>query len=343
MRKTARTLLKIEWESLLGFVQAAKFKDVGNSTWTEEGGQSVLLASPQQFANLLEAQAMQPGVGAELVDCLAGLPYVRLMDKEGKYLASSLDLPHRLASGHIAYNNALKRFRQQLQNEIEAVGLYQAVFSICPMSLLHGVFFSHFPVKDRITRTISGSIVGRGAVVAVMGMSVQDPVAADAETIEGLREHYAIGSGRPSTAGLGNIISHEAQYVCERIETKLSIDHRLIESYRLPREAERVMHLLALWKAAKLLNEPVRVRSGCDLMQIEVEALMGEEPQLEEVEAELKAGIAAAKRKGLLKEASELEFELPIALAKSDSVKKTKAKKAAAETQDVTADEEETV
>lgn len=317
MMDTSRTILKIQWESLLDFVQAAKFKDVGNSTWQEGGTQSVLLASPQCFANLLEDVAVLPETGAGLVSCLEGLPYVRLRDAEGQYLASSLNLPHRLASGHIAYSKHLKDFRKRLQSSIETVGIHQAVFSICPLSLLHGVFFSHFPGGDRITRAISGSIVGKNAVVATVGMAAKDPIAANAKHISALGDHYDLGKKKPSAVGLGNIISNEAQYVCEHIETKLNIDHRLIDSYSMPDEAKQVMHLLALWKAAKLLSEPVRVRSGCDLLGQDVEAVIGDIPQLGDVEKKLVKAIATAK--DLFIDPSELEFELPIVVDKSDT------------------------
>jgi CRISPR-associated protein Csb1 len=126
MIDTPRTILKIRWDSLLDFVQAAKFKDVGNSTWQESGTQSVLLASPQCFANLLEEVAVRPQPGAGLVPCLEELPYIRLVDAEDRYLASSLDLPHRLASGHIASSKHLKDFRKRLQDQIAKVGIHQA-------------------------------------------------------------------------------------------------------------------------------------------------------------------------------------------------------------------------
>ncbi|MFN9548155.1 MAG: type I-U CRISPR-associated RAMP protein Csb1/Cas7u, partial [Cyanobacteriota bacterium] len=109
--------LNLELTSLLPTFVPAGFVDVGHSVVRDAstGKNLVIVDSVQSLANHIEATLIkQPG---QVIDGLEAMPYVRLTitDPAGRTrTTSSLELPHRLASGWFCKAKELKRFQEDL-------------------------------------------------------------------------------------------------------------------------------------------------------------------------------------------------------------------------------------
>mgnify|MGYP002636701391 CR=1 FL=1 len=127
--------LNLSLRSLLPTFVPAGFVDVGHSVVRDAstGKKLVIVDSVQSIANHLEATLVaQPG---HVISGLEGLPYVRLMitDPNGRCRpTSSLELPHRLASGWFCRAKELKSFQEELSQRILDEGIAAATFRYCP-------------------------------------------------------------------------------------------------------------------------------------------------------------------------------------------------------------------
>jgi len=78
-----------------------------------------LASYPQATANLIEDSVWD---GAQQIPELEGLPFVDIYTESGQYVASTLDLPHRLGTGYLLKNKYTKldgqRFREGLRQRI---------------------------------------------------------------------------------------------------------------------------------------------------------------------------------------------------------------------------------
>ena len=103
--------------SVLPTFVPAGFVDVGHSTVRDarSGKTLVIVDSVQSIANHLEATIVaQPG---QVIAGLEAMPFLRLTitDPHGRTrVTSSLELPHRLASGWFCRSANLKPFQQEL-------------------------------------------------------------------------------------------------------------------------------------------------------------------------------------------------------------------------------------
>ena len=146
------------FESLLYTVKPPSFLDVGISQaylpW--ENRHDVLLNSPQATANQFEALIWDSANNC-LIPELKGLPYVEIINSlTGKFVASTLTLPHRIGTAYLARHKDAKlgegRFRDVLKERVKNEGIYSAVFSLDPMSIVLGCFLSHIQGSMRIPR-----------------------------------------------------------------------------------------------------------------------------------------------------------------------------------------------
>lgn len=271
-------VITVDFESALPTVKPPTFLDVGVSQaylpWEQR--LDVLLHTPQATANLIE-DIVWDAVKHELIPELKGLPFVDIYTKSGQYVASTLDLPHRLGTGYLLKNKHAKldgqRFREGLRQRIRDKGVYQAVFELCPMSIVLGSFYTHIAGVYRIPRVLSGEFVAENAISMPTGGAVHDPVSARGQGINS-KHIFAIEkkSGKdkevkkPSEAGLGNIVYVRESFKAQRYVGQFVIDTRLVDKSNLDDRAKHLVQVLSEYLVRRLLSEPVTLRTECYLM-----------------------------------------------------------------------------
>lgn len=274
---------------------------------TSEGMRRMLFVeSYQSIANRLEALAWDEGA-EDLVAPLRGLPYVRV-DIDERW-TDSIREAHRLNSAFIIgaleedlakrAGIDLKKGKRKAKREPEESGegdddgstgvdtrrLAAAVFYYDPNSVLHGVFLAKMVGLARLTRLLSGFIEASDASLAASGGVKNDRIDPSGKGFEG-----------GAVEGFGNIPFARNEYTAGKITAYFSFDNALLRSYGLPESANLLLRLLGLWKIAKFLSEPRRLRSNCDLAIREQPAGL---PELAEIEQELPGAIQACASEGL--------------------------------------------
>lgn len=295
-------VITVDFESALPTVKPPTFLDVGVSQaylpWEQR--LDVLLHTPQATANLIE-DSVWDAVKHELIPELKGLPFVDIYTESGQYVASTLDLPHRLGTGYLLKNKHAKldgqRFREGLRQRIRDRGVYQAVFELCPMSIVLGSFYTHIAGVYRIPRILSGEFVAENAISMPTGGAVHDPVSARGQGINS-SHIFAIEkkSGKdkavkkPSEAGLGNIVYVRESFKAQRYVGRFVIDTRLVDKSNLDDRAKHLVQVLSEYLLRRLLSEPVTLRTECYLM-LTKEASLRSLADLETLEKQVQQAI----------------------------------------------------
>lgn len=270
-------VITVNFESALPTVKPPTFLDVGVSQaylpWEQR--LDVLLHTPQATANLIEDMVWD-AVNHQLVPELQGLPFVDIYTESGEYVASTLDLPHRLGTGYLLKNKHAKldgqRFRESLRQRFRDNGIYQTVFKLCPMSIILGSFYTHIAGVYRIPRVLSGEFVAENAISMPTGGAVHDPISARGRGIN-IKHMFAIDKkgnkdksvAKPSEAGLGNIVYVRESFKAERYIGRFVIDTRLVDKSNLDNEAKNLIKVLSKYLVRRLLSEPVTLRTECYL------------------------------------------------------------------------------
>ncbi|MGB3138900.1 MAG: type I-U CRISPR-associated protein Cas7 [Nodosilinea sp.] len=297
-------VITVEFESALPTVKPPSFLDVGVSQaylpWEQR--LDVLLHTPQATANLMEA-SIWDAVNHQLIPELDDLPFVEIYTESGDYVASTLDLPHRLGTGYLLKNKHAKldgqRFREGLRQRIRDRGIYQSVFALCPMSIVLGSFYTHIAGVYKIPRVLSGEFVAENAVSMPTGGAVHDPVSARGLGVN-ISHMFAISRdrkgekdkavGKPSEAGLGNIVYVRESFKAERYVGRFVIDTRLVEKSNLDPKAKHLIQILSEYLIRRLLSETITLRTECYLTP-KSENAMQTLPEIEPLEAAVKSAI----------------------------------------------------
>lgn len=296
-------VITVEFDSALPTVKPPTFLDVGVSQaylpWAQR--QDVLLHTPQATANLIE-ESVWDAVNHQFISELEGLPFVEIYTESGQYVASTIDLPHRLGTGYLLKNKHAKldgqRFREGLRQRFRDRGVYQSVFALCPMSIVLGSFYTHIAGVYKIPRVLSGEFVAENAVSMPTGGAVHDPVSARGQGVN-IKHMFAIDKkgakdkavSKPSEAGLGNIVYVRESFKAERYVGRFVIDTRLVEKSNLDAEAKHLIQVLSEYLILRLLSEPVALRTECYLTPTDIKSLKPL-PKLDAVETDLKTAIA---------------------------------------------------
>jgi CRISPR-associated protein Csb1 len=245
-----------------------------------------IVDSAASMANHLETVCLRSPHDPELVDELQGLPYVRCVTDTGwpnvektvleggkkETVVTTFTEGHRLASTYFLAGKRLisrdgklevasQEFEKELQTEcrIKPLGkkshpgfdawweVFKRLFRYDPNSLVHGVLFPKWQVK--IPRVLTAHLEAKGARRV------------DRSGIKFDRLGKTV-SGQPIFA-LDDEVAHE-------IRATFVLDLALIRSFGhgekgLNNEQKQLLVALALWKIGRLLREPWRYRTGCDL------------------------------------------------------------------------------
>lgn len=242
--------------------QPTGFPDLGPAVFEGREGACLLVESPQSVANRLEATCWDEAERG-LIAPLRGLSYVRVVDGKGELVTSSVTESHRLNSPYILQEKS--RFFTDFQAEtagfakgaLDRGRLARTVLKYDANALVHGLFLAKKELAGgrlRLERALSGFVEAEGARVAASG---------------GVKKDEVNPSG-DAKKGFGHVPFQRDEYVADRITAYFNLDLAQIRGYRLPPEAERLLVGLALYKISAFLEQPMRLRTACDLEVVEV-------------------------------------------------------------------------
>ena len=257
--------------------QPTGFANLGAAEFRRPGRPpSLLVESVQSLANHFEALGFDPARRAP-ISLLEELPWVavRAADDGGEHLTSSREEPHRLAAAYIrdaqidgtsGLEWTAERLGLRPRRPLDWRAVYRAVFELDPLCLLHGVFFSSkgFHGNPKVRRALSAVIEAHDVTQVVSGGLKRDDV------------QFVSAEGQRAEEGYGFVPFGRAEYAAEQILFTASIDLAQLRGYGLAEDATRLLTALAVWEVVGLLDEPLRLRTACDL---EVESITVRRPK----------------------------------------------------------------
>lgn len=299
----SRQLFDVELHPVNGSrFQPTGFPDIGAATFKRfdpESGDwidSLVLESAQSMANRLEGTAWDDATD-EPIELFAGLPYVRVIHADDEtYLTASRTEAHRLASAFVKDSKLGPSDMKTVIREglglrddrpVSPRSIARAIMAMDPFCLLHGVFFAEkagvWPGQPRIVRALSAQIEAIDVKPAHSGGVKRDHV------------RHGITDTGGSSEGYGTIPFHRTEWAARTIRASFNLDLAQIRSYGFEGDATALLVAIARWEIATLLDQPLRLRTACDLERApgEVVDRNGEPlPSVETLEAEIRKGIA---------------------------------------------------
>jgi len=293
LRNEPRLLVEVNLKPLQGTrFQPTGFPDLGAATYQAADSTSMLLVeSAQSMANRMEAVCWDEGKN-DWSQALKGLPFIQVMDKDGKPLTNSILESHRINSPYILESKD-KTFIGQLKSELGELEhnrvdlqlLAKVLLRYDINSLLHGVFLAKRDLAGgrlRLPRALSSFVEARDVNIAASG---------------GVKKDDVNPKGK-AEAGFGHVPFHRDEYT-GNITAFFNLDLAQIRGYRLGRDVEDLLTVLAIYKIRKVLNEGLRFRTACDLEvdgDVQVKRPMGFSfPSLKETEEALPRLIEGCK------------------------------------------------
>jgi len=293
LRNEPRMLVEVNLKPLQGTrFQPTGFPDLGAATYQAADSTSMLLVeSAQSMANRMEAVCWDEG-NNDWTKALDGLPFIQVVDNNGKLLTNSILESHRINSPYILESKD-KSFFDKLSKDLGIMETGRVDLQILAKtllkydinSLLHGVFLAKSNLAGgrlRLPRALSGFVEAKDASVAPSGGVKKDEVNPKGE----------------AKKGFGHVPFHRDEYT-GKITAFFNLDLAQIRGYRLGRDVEDLLTVLAIYKIRKLLREGLRFRTACDL-EIDGDILVKRPtgfnlPSLEEIEKALPSLIASCK------------------------------------------------
>lgn len=331
---TANTSIDIKF-AVKGAFNPSIFPNVGRLIFRQKDQDCLIMDSFASVTNMFEGTIQLPGTEAPI---FKELPYIRMVDQTGAYRATSLTLPHRIASGYLLKNKSAKLngqdFGKSIKAEIIANGLHQTLLKYCPMSLLHGVWFSQLDGHYKVSKSITGSLVAVDVKEALVGGLSMDTVWKSADTLD-LRDFE--DAKKPSELGVGMIPHSTTRYVCDRVEGSFQIADLQIASYPIPDEGKRLLKALAVYEILSFIETVPMHRADCNLQVIEVEInkplKIGDTEAKKALEARVavEKALADCKKLGIIGSVQEVSVTLKEKPAAEKSPKAKSSKNSPAE------------
>lgn len=256
----------------------------------------LLVESAQSMANRLEMTCWDDAAD-DLIDACTGLSYVKVLDRDGAFLTSSILEAHRLNSHYIETSDK-GAFKTRLEEEIGVSKakpishrrFLETLLKYDASSLLHGVFLESIDGRLRLPRALSAFIEAEDVNVVRSGGVKNDRVSPTKQ------------EGKGAQAGQGNVPFHREEYTARRITAHFNLDLSQIRGYGLEAEVEQMLIALALFKIRQLLDSHLRLRTACDLEVVEttVSAVRPDDfylPGASELEAVVRQSMATCQGK----------------------------------------------
>lgn len=272
--------------------QPTGFPDLGAAEFDGPDGRRMLLVeSSQSMANRLE-EVCWDEVADDWVAPLKGLPYIKVVDRDGKALTNSVLEAHRLNSPYIlegkdksVFNQLKTELADMVEGMVDIRKLAEVVFKLDTNALLHGLFLAKKELAGgrlRLPRTLSAFIEAKDIHIAQSGGVKNDSVNPSGDT------------GK----GFGNVPFSRTEYTAPKITAFFNLDLAQLRGFGLPDAARDLLIALALFKIRRFLRDGLRLRTACDLdvSAINVTRPAGFDlPELSELETALHDLIKAAK------------------------------------------------
>lgn len=256
LENVSRLLLEADLKPLQGDrFQPTGFPDLGPARYTApDGTEKLLVESPQSVANRMELACWDQGA-QEIIEPLKGLPYIKVVSRDGKQVTNSLLEAHRINSEYIIGKKGSSQFKSLFETEIgyrkdgrvDWRKFWDALFKYDPNSLLHGCFLEEIGGRLRVTRAISGFIEATGIQVAESGGVKNNIVQPELK------------------GGEGNVPYPRTEFTAQRITAFFNLDLALLRGYGFPEQAKKLLIALALFKIRRFLSTGLRLRTACDL------------------------------------------------------------------------------
>jgi len=271
--------------------QPTGFPGLGAATYRSTNGDKLLVESAQSMANRLETVCWDTA-GHAPVTALTGISHITVQRK-GDFLTDSMLEAHRINSPYIlegkdkTFFNVLKSDLGGLEEgPIDRAKLASVLLKYDIGSLLHGVFLAKKDLAGgrlRVARALSAFIEATGSRMAASG---------------GVKNDHVNPSG-DTKSGFGNVPFSRDEFTADHIDCHINIDLAQIRGYGLGDAATNLLTLFALYKVRKLLDGDLRLRTACDLMPVDENAIIATRPYgfalpgLTDLEAALPPAIAA--------------------------------------------------
>lgn len=260
-------------------------RDNGHVRWVD----ALLVDSAQSMANRLEAVGWDSGAD-QPHPVLEGLPWVRVIDGEGRYLTSSRTEAHRLASAFVKDSTldgvGMKQVIRERLNLVDDRPLSQreiaaAVFALDPLCLIHGVFFAEsaqvWPGQPKITRALTAFV------------EAEDVRPADSGGVKRDHVRHSLDDAKGGTSeGYGTVPFARREFTAARLTASFTLDRAQLHSYGLGDAATDLLEAIALWEVRSLLDGQLRLRTACDLMPVDEVDL----PAVDELSQRIADGVA---------------------------------------------------
>lgn len=278
LNSAPRLLIQAELKPVQGTrFQPTGFPDLGAAVYEgPDGTQMLLVESAQSVANRLETVCWD-SVSDDWVSPLKGVPLVKVVDKAGQPLTSSVLEAHRINSSYIHDATGqdvfalLRKEVGELEDQaIDIRAIARALLKYDLNSLLHGVFLvrkghSWKAISEgrvRLQRTLSGFIEASSVRIAQSGGVKNDRIKASTNT-----------SGQPTTGrgteeGYGNVPFPRDEYTAESIKAYFNLDLAQIRGFGLDEVAQNLLIAIALFKIRRFLEEGLRLRTACDFESV---------------------------------------------------------------------------
>lgn len=289
--KVSRLLLTVPLRPVQGDrFQPTGFPSLGAATYQTSEGPKLLVESAQSMANRLETTCWDAAHNAPVED-LGGVSHVSVTRK-GRFLTDSMLEAHRINSPYLLNSTDrsfldafLTELRLRLGEEvvngnnglINRNGLARALVKFDVGSLIHGVFLSNkvkLSASDKTPESIAG---GRLRVARALSAFIEASGAAVAAS-GGVKNDQVNPSG-DTKSGFGNVPFSRDEYVAERIDCLINLDLAHIRGYGLDPKVQNLLILLALYRARKLLDGDLRLRTACDLEPEDRDSVVASRPE----------------------------------------------------------------
>jgi len=258
LEAATKLLFAIELQPIQGQrFQPTGFPNLGAATYESKHGASLLVESAQSMANRLEAVCWNESADRPRAE-LSGLSYVRV-ERQGKYLTSSMTEAHRINSPYLLEGTDRKFFNQIKDGlsvfesgPIDRKLLAKVLLKYDAGSLVHGVFLAKKELAGgrlRIARALSAFIEAQGVRQAISG---------------GVKNDHVNPSGSTKD-GFGNVPFSREEFTADRITLFVNLDLAQIRGYGLGKDIELLLMLLALYKVRLLIDGDLRLRTACNL------------------------------------------------------------------------------
>ena len=251
-------------EAVLRPVQGSRFQPTGFPNLgpavyesPDGDGRIVLVESAQSMANRLEAVCWDAR-NHDWVAPLKGLPFVKVVDEDGKYITNSVLEAHRINSEYIARSEVFMKtvgkaigFKKDKPFDV-LKQLVPALLRFDVNSLVHGVFLEEVAGVIRLPRTLSAFIEASHVNIASSG---------------GVK----INRVEPTLKeGEGNVPFPREEYT-GKIVAYFNLDLRQIRSFDLGSDVENLLIAFSLFKIDRFLKDGLRLRTACDLDVVKID------------------------------------------------------------------------